>query len=332
MIGTDQMTPGLVSVVICAYNNWPDVEMTTASALHQSYHPVEVIVVDNSSSDATPQEIPRRFGKLVQYIRQPNRECAGAYNAGFAVARGEFIQFVDGDDVLAPNKIQKQVEVFRENPEMDIVYGDFRYFQTLAGPANWEDVATQPEEDMLRRSIVLDGQWVGITTLGALFHRRALERVGPWDETLYIEDDDYWMRAAYAGCRYGHCPGSPMGFKRIRPGQKGKNASAMAQGAERVWEKALGYVTREPYRTWLAQELARRRFHVAVTRHDLSRREALAKLAQARATSPEAISALCYAAGCAVIVLPGGSALARSPRWRPIRRVLSRFLHFRTQK
>src|SRR5581483_3839019 len=127
------MIPGLVSVVVCTYNNWPDVELTIQSALHQSYRPLEVIVVDNSSTDATGDEVPKRFVGSVRYIRQPNRDCAGAYNAGFAIAKGEFIQFVDGDDVLAPNKIRKQLEVFRSDPETDIVYGDVRMFQTAAG-------------------------------------------------------------------------------------------------------------------------------------------------------------------------------------------------------
>ena len=328
----NEMISGLASVVVCAYNNWPDVEMTIESALHQSYQPIEVIVVDNSSADTTPQEVPKRFGRSVHYIRQPNRECAGAFNAGFGVARGEFIQFVAGDDVLAPNKIEKQVEVFRANPELDIVYGDVRMFQTLGGVATWIDTATQPEDDMLRRLVAPEGKWVGIDSLGVLFHRRALEKVGPWDESLYVEDLDYWLRAAYAGCRFGHCPGSPMGFGRLRPGQKTKNASAMAHGYEAVWEKAVGYVRREPYRSLLVARLADHRFLTAVYADQLTKREALAMLARARAASPDKISVLVYALGGATIVLPSGSVLARSRWLRPIRRALARLLHYRKQR
>ncbi len=326
------MIPGLVSVVICAWNNWPDVEMTIESALRQSYQPLEVIVVDNSSTDETPEELPRRFGSRLRFISQPNRECAGAYNAGFALARGEFIQFVDGDDVLAPNKIEKQVEVFRSNPNLDIVYGDVRYFQTPAGTAAWTDVATEREDDMLKALIDHKGGWVGIVALGVLFHRRALERVGPWDESLYVEDLDYLLRAASSGCRFGHCPGSPMGFARRRPGQKTKNFSAAERGMEAVWEKALGYVTREPYRSRIAARLAYRRFRLAVSRDRMTTREALAKLAQARATSPSTVSALAYAAGWATIVFPGGAALMRSPKLRPVRRALARLFGYRTPK
>ena len=322
-----QIVPGLVSIVVCAWNNWPDLEMTIESALHQSYQPIEVIVVDNSSTDATPEEVPRRYAQRLQYIRQPNRECAGAYNAGFAVARGEFIQFVDGDDVLAPNKIQKQVEVFLANPDLDIVYGDIRSFQTLGGAANWEDLAMRPKDDMLRSIISEDG--LG-NTLGVLFHRRALEKVGPWDERLYTEDVDYWLRAAWAGCRFGHCPETLMGFKRLRPGSKMENVSALEHGVEAVLSKTLGYVTREPYRSLAAAKLARIRFRMAVSRDHMTKREAFAKLAVARATSPETISLMAYAIGCATILLPGGDTLMRS-RWPwATRLLLARLLHYQT--
>jgi glycosyltransferase involved in cell wall biosynthesis len=315
------MIPGSVSVVICAYNNWPDVEVTIQSALHQSLAPLEVILVDNSSSDATPEEVPRRFGRSVRYIRQPNRDCAGAYNAGFAVAQGEFIQFADGDDVLAPNKIQKQVSAFRADPDLDIVYGDVRMFQTTAGAANWVDFALKPEVDMLKSLTAPPG--ILLNTLGVLFRRRALERVGPWDENLYIEDVDYWLRAAWAGCRFGHSPGV-MGFGRVHPGQKSKDICAMARGIEAVWEKALGYVTREPYRSLILASIANWRFWKAISSDQMTKREALAMLALARSTSPDTISALDCVIGCLTVVLPAGLVHSRSTRF--LRRTLIRFL------
>src|SRR5579862_4238297 len=128
-----RVVPGLASVVICAWNNWPDLDMAIQSALNQSYRPVEVIVVDNSSTDATFPEVRRRFGRFIQYICQPNKDTAGAYNAGFELARGEFVQFIDGVDVLAPNKLEKQIEIFQSDPSLDIVYGDIGIFQTSAG-------------------------------------------------------------------------------------------------------------------------------------------------------------------------------------------------------
>jgi glycosyltransferase involved in cell wall biosynthesis len=304
----------LVSVVVSAYNNWPDLEMAIESALQQSYQPIEVIVVDNSSTDETMTEVPQRFGNRVRYVRQPNRECAGAHNAGFALASGKYIQFLAGDDVLAPNKIQKQVDVFRENPDIDIVYGDIRKFQAEPDLTDWIEMSTKPEKDMLMRFVTPANEWNTINTLGVLFHRRALERIGPWDESLYIEDTDYWLRCAWAGCEFGYCAGSPMGFRRMRPGQKIKDLKAMARGREAVWDKALGYITTEPYRSKIMSTLAVVRFRMALEIDDLTTAEALDKLALARATDGTAISRLLYLIGCATVVVPGGKALARS-RW-----------------
>ncbi len=318
--------PGLVSIIVCAFNNWPDVEMTIASALHQSYQPLQVIVVDNSSTDATAEEVPKRFGASVTYIRQPNRDCAGAYNTGFAEARGEFIQFVDGDDVLAPNKIEKQVAALMARPDIDIVYGNVRIFQTLPGRADWSDVSSEPQPDMLKALIETEYRSPGITTLGTLFRRTTLERVGPWDEALYNEDLDYWLRAAWGGCRFGFCPDFPMGFVRRHPGQKSENMSAILRGNEAVWEKALSYVDREPHRSRILASLARSRFRSAVFRDDMNTKEALAKLAQARATCQKMVPALAYALGYAAILVSAGSSLVRSPRLRPALRVVERII------
>jgi len=317
VIEQSEIVPGLVSVVVCAWNNWPDLEMTVESALNQSYQHIEVVIVDNSSADATAEEVPSRFGRRVRYIRQSNKDTAGAYNAGFEVARGEYIQFVDGDDVLAPNKIEKQLEVFRADPKVDIVYGDARMFQTLAAAASWIDPPTREESDIW---YALISPHVGICALGTLWHRRSIERVGPWDESLYVEDLDYFLRAAWAGCRFAHCPGGPMGFSRVRPSQKTENSPAMARGLEIVWNKALGYVTREPYRGLIASELARHRFNMALSR-DLTKQEALATLALARATSPETVPKSVYFLTQAAILVPA----IRAPWLRKIRRwVLSR--------
>ncbi len=301
--------------------------MTIASALQQSYRSVEVIVVDNSSTDATPEEVPKPFGTMVQYIRQPNSDCAGAYNAGCAVARGEFVQFIDGDDVLAPNKIEKQLQVFRERPRLDFVYGDVRTFQSMAGMASWTDLETLSGEDMLERLVAPQGIW--LDTLGVLSRREALERVGSFDETLYVEDADYWLRAAWAGCRFGYCACSPMGFKRLRPGQKMKNSAAMERGLEAVWSKALGYIDREPYRSLLAAKIADDKLRRVIFRNRIPRRQALAYLAEARAASPTTISARTYVACCIAVTVPGGRSLARLSWISPIRRTLARLLHFR---
>lgn len=323
MTGNIDMPQNLVSIVVCAFNNWPDLDVAVCSALQQSHRQIEVIVVDNSSTDATAGELQAKFGGRIRHIRQPNKDCAGAYNTGFAAASGEFIQFMDGDDVLAPNKVAKQLEIFRSDPQLDIVYGDIRNFERGGGTPMWADVETRPEPDMLE-ALLLPGKYgAGINALGALFHRRAVEKTGPWDEDLYCEDTEYWLRAAWRGCRFGHCPSSPMGFKRIRPGQKTADLAAMDLGLEAVLEKALAYIVREPYRRLIAQKLAQHRFYSAVSGSTPGTVRSLRKLTLARNTSAQTVSVSAYAFGLASILVPGGRIVVRSPWLRPLRRNLA---------
>lgn len=312
--------PGLVSVVICTWNNWPDVEMAIESALQQSYRPIEVIVVDNSSADATLTEVGKRFGSRIRKIVQPNKDTAGAYNAGFDAAQGEFIQFLDGDDVLAPNKIEKQVGMFRIDPLLDIVYGEISVFQAQAGPARWDFPPTRKEDDMLMA--VLTSR-VGICTdLGMLFRRRALDKTGPWDENLYVEDLDYLLRAAWAGCRFGFCAGGPMGFARARNGSKTWDQEAMNRGNEAVWTKALGYIATQPYRDLVLAKLARLRLSMALSGTCANDGTALEMLRLARNTSPREISCFTYAAAWAALKFPPFRCLLRSRLVRLARRAL----------
>jgi glycosyltransferase involved in cell wall biosynthesis len=324
------VTADLVSIVVCSYNNWPDLDVAIASALCQSYAKVEVIVVDNSSCDSTATSVAREFGNRIRFYQQPNRDCAGAYNTGFSLARGDFVQFLDGDDVLVPNKIEKQLELFRSKPTLDIVYDDIRLFQSCGGTVDWLDVSTRDEVDMMRGLLVPENYGAGINVLGALFRRRTVEKVGPWDESLYCEDTDYWLRAAWAGCQFGRSLLSPAGFKRVRSGQKTANASLLDEGFEAVLVKALGYVTEPQYRRLLADKLAQRRFYVGISRGQKTRTKSLVKLVEARAASPSAVSMRALVAGSAAIILPGGDWLARSQRLRSIRRLVASLARYRT--
>jgi glycosyltransferase involved in cell wall biosynthesis len=320
--------PGLVSVVICAYDNWPDLELAIASALCQSHRPIEVIVVDNSSTDATAREVPARFGGRVSCIRQPNRGDSGAYNTGFAASRGEFVQFLDGDDILAPNKIEKQLAVFRAHPDADVVFGDVRYFRGLAGVADWTDFDSSEDDVGMEPFLRHEGRCVG-AVLAVLFRRATLERIGKWDESIYVSDSDYELRAILAGCRYRRCEGSPMSFKRVRPGQMGTNTVAMLDGAEALWTKALGLVENESHREGIRRNLARTRFWRAFRADDMSTRQALAKCREARATCARAVPLPAYLAAMAIIVMPGGRFLAASPRVRSLRRAVARLCGYR---
>lgn len=318
----------LVSIVIVAHNNWPDLELAIQSALNQSYRAIEVIVIDNSSTDATARHLPELFGERIRYVRQPNTGEGGGRNAGFRLARGEFVQFLDGDDFLAPDKIEKQVAVFAGTPEVDIVYGDVRQFQTAAGPASFVDWDTSDHDDMLATLLSRSGNGGGLLPDSMLFRREALARVGEWvGDSPRIEgaahayggvDQDYWLRAAWSGCRFRYCPGS-LCFYRRRSGQLTSDPLAALRGMEPPLIRAHSYVTREPYRSTVSRRLAHLLMLLALSDPKQSVQDSLKRLRNAREVCPELVTSPAYAIAKVVIVLKIGPFLFGS--WmKPIRR------------
>jgi glycosyltransferase involved in cell wall biosynthesis len=314
--------PGLVSIVVVAYQNWPDLELAIESCLSQSYRSVEVIVVDNASTDATRVEVPRRYGVRLRYLRERNRGDGGGYNSGIAAARGEYVQLLDGDDFLAPDKVAKQVAAFETNPDADIVYGDVRQFQLRAGAPTWVDWDTGEQGDMLLALVAPDRNHAGIMAQCALFRRRTLDRVGRFDESLYVVDYDYWLRAAWLDCRFLYCPGS-IAFYQSRPGQMSADLGAMMDGIAAVWRKALTYVDREPYRGILARRLAQRELYLALATAP-NRAAALRGLARVRALDSSAVPPTALALAYVLAALPARRTVMRSRALASARALLQR--------
>lgn len=123
-----------VSVVIPTYNRAFVVGDAIRSALEQTFRDIEVIVVDDGSTDNT-EEVVKSFGdKRIRYIKlNANRGGAAARNAGIKVAKGKYVAFLDSDDLWLPEKIERQLEVFRTgSPRVGVVYCDSR-IETATG-------------------------------------------------------------------------------------------------------------------------------------------------------------------------------------------------------
>ena len=249
MSGPGASSAPLVTIVIVAHDNWPALELAIESALAQSWASIEIVVVDNDSRDATSSEVPRLYGDRIRYVRQPNVLDGGGYNRGITESSGEFVQLLDGDDFLAPNKIAKQMQTFAARSDADIVYGDARQFQDTAGKPEWSDWDTRAQGDMLATLIDPAGEGAGLVIHSALFRRRTLEIVGPWDESFVGADFDYWLRAAWAGCVFVYSPGAWC-FHRRRPAQMSADKRAMydrtVRTLERTPDAARGNLTTEP--------------------------------------------------------------------------------------
>lgn len=198
----------LVSVIIPTFNRSAVISEAIGSIIAQQYRPIELIIVDDGSTDETAGIIEKIRDTCaddesmhLQYIRQENAGAAVARNHGLRQCRGEFIQFLDSDDLLEPEKLARQVAMLDEEPECDVVYGDW-----LMG-ADRESarlLTRSPESDML--IALLRGRWV--PCFSYLWRRRAVLATGPWNEQLIVNDDfDYSARAAANGTRFLYSPG-----------------------------------------------------------------------------------------------------------------------------
>lgn len=179
-----------VSVVIPCYNSAPYLHQAITSVLAQTLKPIEVIVVDDGSTDETP-EILAGFGDLIKVIRQPNSGVSTARNKGIEAAQGEFVAFLDADDYfLDPNKLKEQLKLVRQT-NSDITQSGW----TIIG-SNGEKIANL-EEWKLCPTFNLEN-WLKVQSIlpSALFIRRsALIEVGYFDTSLsYAEDVDLILR------------------------------------------------------------------------------------------------------------------------------------------
>ena len=123
-------TPGLVSIIIPCYNRAHIVGETIDSVLAQSYGNFEAILVDDGSTDSTRDVVSRYADSRIRYFYKANGGLSSARNFGLAVARGEFIAFLDSDDVWKHWKLTAQIEIFRLHPEVGLVWSDMSTFET----------------------------------------------------------------------------------------------------------------------------------------------------------------------------------------------------------
>jgi glycosyltransferase involved in cell wall biosynthesis len=122
----------LVTVIIPAYNYGCFISETLDSLLAQSYQNWECTIVDDGSTDNTREVIAHYLSRDRRFssIRQANRGASGARNTGLRSAQGKYIKFLDADDLLERRKIEHHVKYLDDHPQVDIVYGSFRYLRT----------------------------------------------------------------------------------------------------------------------------------------------------------------------------------------------------------
>jgi glycosyltransferase involved in cell wall biosynthesis len=204
----------LVSIIIPCYNAKHWVQEAVESCFCQTYPNIEIIVVDDGSTDGS-LEVLRRYLPRIMLETGPNRGGSIARNRGFALSKGQFVQYLDADDYLEADKIARQVE-FLEVTQADAVYGDWRYRRHL--PDSNLSYLDKIQVTGAQRDIVasLLSFWGAQINGGAVLYRRHIvDQVGGWDETLRAaQDTDFLTSVALSGAKILYQPGCDFVYRK----------------------------------------------------------------------------------------------------------------------
>jgi glycosyltransferase involved in cell wall biosynthesis len=208
----------LVSILVPAYNAEKWVGAAIASALGQTWRQKEIIVVDDGSTDGTLDVVRQFESNEVRVVTQPNQGAAAARNKAFSLSRGDYIQWLDADDLLTPDKIAHQMQAAGQARDGRTLFSSpwasFRYRPAkgkfIPTPL-WADLA--PTEWLTRK-------WEGnlhMQTATWLVSRELTEAAGPWDGRLLGDDDgEYFFRVINASNGIRFIPQSRV-YYRITP-------------------------------------------------------------------------------------------------------------------
>lgn len=195
-----------VSIVIPCYNAEPWVAATLESALAQTCPDKEIILVDDGSRDRGLDVARSYVSRGVTVIAQANRGAAAARNRGLEVARGEFIQFLDADDLLAPDKIERQLAVARAQGPLSLLSGQWGRFEQTIAATQFRPEALCRDDDPVDWVVTKFEQNAMMHPAAWLVSRELARRAGPWDERLTLDDDgEYFTRVVLHATSVRYC-------------------------------------------------------------------------------------------------------------------------------
>ncbi|MBI3866300.1 MAG: glycosyltransferase family 2 protein [Planctomycetia bacterium] len=198
------VVPDLVSTIIPAFNRPAMLREAVASVFAQTYRSFEVIIVDDGSTDDTPrvgETLAKSNQGVVHFIRKGNSGPGPTREAGRQAARGEFIQYLDSDDLLRPQKFELQVQALRDRPDCGAAYGYICVHPLNRPPIEKPYKGSGETRETLFPWLLADRWW---NTDCPLFRRSVCDAVGPWTDLRWSQDWEYDGRVAALGTRLVH--------------------------------------------------------------------------------------------------------------------------------
>ena len=238
--------PGLVSVIIPTYNSAQYLADTLNSVYAQTYRPIEIIVIDDGSTDNTKVIVKQWKANIslnhkfeLHYYHQENAGAQVARNLGLKKSRGEYIQFLDSDDLLSASKVSKQVNMLSISNINTAILGQSYRFRVLP-----RCIKIFKDRRMKGHGAEALGYWIGGLSApihSILWRRIDLYSLGPWDEALTAgQDREYTLRFLLEGGTFRICPQSFVFYRMYNK----PHFSISGDRSERSLESRLRILTR----------------------------------------------------------------------------------------
>ena len=193
-----KMKENLVSAIIPTFNRMDYISKALDSVLSQSYKNIEIIVIDDGSTDNTIEFLKNKYANKVKVLQQAHKGPGSARNTGILHSQGEYIAFLDSDDWWNPRKIEFQIDLMITDLEIGLVYCDMEYFFNGNTLNKFSFDIVKPLNGQCAKEIFLYGSPMHTPT--SLVRRSAINNVGFFDEALNnMEDQDLWFRLS---CKY----------------------------------------------------------------------------------------------------------------------------------
>ncbi len=243
-----------VSVIIPCHNACDYIGATINSVLAQTLPPAEIIVIDDGSTDDS-REVVRRFDGRVRLLTKANGGPASARNLGIASSTGDYIAFLDSDDLWMSDKLARQVAFMASHPEVGLLFSEAWMFRETDGEKVISRKIGFTGDPTFRQ--LLHGDFIPNSTV--LLRRECVERVGPLSEKrslIGVEDYEYWMRIARECTIAGIA--EPLAWYRLREGNLMGDGRDIDKGLDLAL-KALGEIESRFPQMWEESGVVRER-------------------------------------------------------------------------